>query len=99
MVRQAQHERFGFRTVLRPGIDVRPELVKMWASYSVLLITGRSKRGRKKRCRMAANLRGGARLKKLPIIGLLIGAVAALFLKMKGKKAPEETPIPDDMPE
>ena len=29
-------------------------------------------------------------MKKLPIIGLLIGAVAALILKMKGKKSEPE---------
>jgi hypothetical protein len=29
-------------------------------------------------------------LKKLPIIGLLIGAVAAVFIKMKGNKSEEE---------
>jgi hypothetical protein len=37
---------------------------------------------------------GGAAVKKLPIIGLLIGAVAALYLKMKGKK---EEPEPELM--
>jgi hypothetical protein len=40
---------------------------------------------------MSANLSGGVRLKKLPIIGLLIGAVAAFFAMMKRKKK-EETP-------
>ncbi len=29
-------------------------------------------------------------MKKLPLIGLLIGAVAAIFIKMKGKKSEPE---------
>ena len=31
-------------------------------------------------------------MKKLPIIGLIIGAIAAGFALMKRKKAPPETP-------
>ena len=37
-------------------------------------------------------------LKKIPIIGLLIGAVAAIIIKMKRKSAEPEAPAEDTSP-
>ena len=41
---------------------------------------------------------GGAVLKKIPIIGLLIGAVAAIIIKMKRKGPESEAPAEDTNP-